>query len=435
MPRHLPYRQTPLTNMAKAERRDFHPSFGFHVKLCNFAVVLQICTNYMEPTYIQRELSGVIKEAARYFPVITITGPRQSGKTTLIRNEFKHLPYYSLENPDVRSYAENDPVAFLTQHPEGMVLDEAHNAPNLLSYIQGIADEHPERKFILSGSSQFAMLRKITQSLAGRTAVFELLPLSYSEIRDLAKGKTLDDLLFEGFYPAIYAGRNIPKFLYPAYLKTYLDKDVRDLLQIKDMMQFHTFIRLCAGRVGSLFKVSELANEIGVSSHTITAWLSVLQASYIVTLLPPYFENSRKRLTKTPKLYFTDTGLACYLLGIESAQQLSRDKMRGALFENFIVMESMKRRYNRGKESNLYFYRDSHQNEIDLVLKNSSGLYGIEIKSSMTYHADFEKALKQMDGWVNETVIGKAVIYAGSLENTTGEVKLLNYTHLHDILE
>ena len=376
----------------------------------------------------------MIKEAARYFSVITVTGPRQSGKTTLIRNEFGQLPYFSLENLDVRSYAENDPVAFLNQHPEGMILDEVHNAPNLLSYIQGIVDEHPERRFILSGSSQFAMLRQVAQSLAGRTAVFELLPLSYSEIKEQAEGKSLDSLLFDGFYPAIYAGRNIPKFIYPSYLKTYLDKDVRDLLQIKDMMHFHTFIRLCAGRIGSLFNASELANEIGVSSHTITAWLSVLQASYIVALLPPYFENSRKRLIKTPKLYFTDTGLACYLLGIESAQQLSRDKMRGALFENFIVMDALKRRYNLGKESNLYFYRDSHQNEIDLLLKNSSGLYGIEIKSSMTYHTDFEKALKQMDGWVGGPVLGKAVVYAGSLENTTGEIKLLNYIHLHALL-
>lgn len=405
----------------------------------NICVILQSYFNItrviMETTYIRRELSGTIEEAVRYFPVITITGPRQSGKTTLIRNEFKHLPYYSLENLDVRSYAENDPVAFLNRHQEGMILDEVHNATCLLSYIQGIADEHPERKFILSGSSQFAMLKKITQSLAGRTAVFELLPLSYHEIADYAENKSLDDLLFEGFYPAIYAGRNIPEFLYPSYIRTYLDKDVRDLLQIKDMMQFHTFIRLCASRIGSLFNASELANEIGVSSHTITSWLSVLQASYIVILLPPYFENSRKRLTKTPKLYFTDTGLACHLLGIESAKQLSRDKMRGALFENFIVMEALKRRYNRGKEGNLYFYRDSHQNEIDLVLKNGSGLYGIEIKSSMTYHADFEKALKQIDGWINEPVLGKAVVYAGSLENTAGDIKLLNYTHLHDILE
>ena len=369
-------------------------------------------------------------EAYRYFPVITITGPRQSGKTTLMRNQFLDLPYYSLENLDVRSFAENDPVAFLNQHAGGMILDEAHNAPNLLSYIQGMVDENPGRRFILSGSSQFAMLRKVSQSLAGRTAVFELLPLAYSEIRDPAAGKSLDELLFDGFYPAIYAGRNVPRFLYPSYMKTYLDKDVRDLLQVKDLMLFHTFVRLCAGRIGSLFKSSELANEIGVSPHTVSAWLSVLQASYIVALLPPYFENTRKRLTKTPKLYFIDTGLACHLLEIESPGQLARDKMRGALFENFVVTEALKRRYNQGKESNLYFYRDSNQNEVDLLLKSHSGLYGFEIKSGMTYHANFEKALKQLDGWVKEPVQGKAVVYAGSFENTAGEVKLLNYSHL-----
>lgn len=388
----------------------------------------------MERKYIQRDMTAVIQEATRYFPVITVTGPRQSGKTTMLRHLFPHLVYYSLENLDVRSFAEQDPVAFLNQHEEGMILDEVHNAPNLLSYIQGIVDEYPDRRFILSGSSQFAILKKVTQSLAGRTAVFELLPMSYAEIRDMAEDKTLDELLLGGFYPAVWGGRNIPELLYPAYLRTYLDKDVRDLLQIKDMMQFHTFLRLCAGRIGSLFKASELANEVGVSVNTVTAWLSVLQASYIVTLLPPYFENTRKRLTKSPKLYFVDTGLACHLLGIESVPQLARDKMRGALFENFIVMEALKYRYNRGKDSNLYFYRDSNQNEIDLVIKKSNGLYGVEIKSAMTYHADFEKSLKKMEQWVNEPVAGRAVVYTGALENTQGTVRLLNYADFGTVL-
>lgn len=389
----------------------------------------------METKYIRRELSAAMEEAYRYFSVITVTGPRQSGKTTLIRNLFSDLPYYSLENLDVRGFAENDPVAFLNQHTQGMILDEVHNAPHLLSYIQGMVDDNPDLRFILSGSSQFAMLKKVTQSLAGRTALFELLPLSYSEIQDMAVEMPLDKLLFDGFYPAIYAGRNVPKFLYPAYMKTYLDKDVRDLLQIKDMMQFHTFVRLCAGRIGSLFNASELANEIGVSSHTITSWLSVLQASYIIALLPPYFKSTRKRLTKTPKLYFTDTGLACHLLGIESPEQLARDKMRGALFENFVVMEALKHRYNQGKESNLYFYRDSNQNEVDLLLDKGQEFYGIEIKSSMTYHTGFEKALKQMNNWIEAPVQGKAVIYAGTFENTAGEIKLLNYSHLDEVLE
>lgn len=402
--------------------------------LCNFAVELQNRIN-METKYIHRELSSVLEEAYRYFSVITVTGPRQSGKTTLIRNLFPHLPYYSLESLDIRSFAENDPIAFLNQNKEGMIIDEVHNAPDLLSYIQGIVDEHPDKRYILSDSSQFAMLKRVTQSLAGRTAVFELMPLSYSETRDLTADVPLDKLLFNGFYPAIYSGRNVPEFLYPAYMKTYLDRDVRDLLQIKDMMQFHIFIKLCAGRIGSLFKASELANEIGVSPNTITSWLSVLQASYIVTLLPPYFENTSKRLTKTPKLYFLDTGLACYLLGIDSPEQLSRDKMRGALFENFVVTEALKQRYNQGKESNLYFYRDSNQNEIDLLLKRNSGLYGIEIKSSMTYHKDFEKALKRIDEWIKAPVDGKAVVYAGDFENTAGEIKLLNYANMDEALK
>ncbi len=384
----------------------------------------------MTQKYIHRSLSETIEEAYRYFSVITLTGPRQSGKTTLLRNLFRNLPYYSLENFDVRSFAANDPLAFLSQHKEGMILDEVHNAPKLLSYIQGMVDENPERRFILSGSSQFSMLRSVTQSLAGRTAVFELLPMSYFEVHTDAENKSLDQLLFDGFYPAIYSDRNIPKFLYPSYVKTYLDKDVRELLQVKDMMQFHTFIRLCAGRIGSLFKASELANEIGVSSHTITSWLSVLQASYIITLLTPYHENVRKRLTKTPKLYFTDTGLACHLLGIESPEQLSRDKMRGALFENFIVMEALKHRYNKGKESNLYFYRDSNQNEVDLLLKLHNGMNAIEIKSAMTYSTEFEKALRSICTWVKEPILTKSIVYSGQFENTVSDIRLLNYRHL-----
>ncbi len=289
----------------------------------------------MEKEFIKRDIAAVMLEMHRYFPVITMTGPRQSGKTTLLCHVFDRFPYYSLENLDVRRFALNDPVGFLTQHPEGMILDEVQNAPDLLSYIQGMVDENTEKRFVLSGSSQFSVIRQITQSLAGRTGVLELLPLSYGEVKKQADEKELDNVLLTGFFPALYAGKNIPGLLYPSYVKTYLERDVRDLLQIKDMMQFQT----C---------------EVGVSANTIKSWLSVLQASYIITLLPPFYENTRKRLTKTPKLYFCDTGLACYLLGIETEQQLARDKMRGHLFENFIVMEAVKSRYNKGKESNLF---------------------------------------------------------------------------------
>ncbi|WP_234997997.1 ATP-binding protein [Parabacteroides sp. Marseille-P3160] len=239
--------------------------------------------------FIDREIIPVIKEAIKYFPVITITGPRQFGKTTLIKHLFDELSYYSLENLDIRNYTANDPVAFLNQDTKGMILDEVQNVPELLSYIQGMVDENPSKRFILSGSSQFSMLRSITQSLSGRTAIFELLPMSYSEVKDSADNKSLDELLFDGFYPAIYAKKNIATFLYPNYVKTYLERDLRDLLQVKDWMQFQTFLRLCAGRTGNLFVASELSNEVGVSVNTIKSWLSVLQTSYIITILPPLF--------------------------------------------------------------------------------------------------------------------------------------------------
>ena len=389
----------------------------------------------MKNEFIERSLTSAIKEALKYFPVITISGPRQSGKTTLIKHIFKELPYYSLENLDIHSFAINDPVAFLNQNVRGMILDEVQNAPVLLSYIQGIVDENPQRRFILSGSSQFSMLKTITQSLSGRTAIFELLPMSYSEVKEQSDKKTLDELLFDGFYPVICAEKNTASYLYPNYVKTYLERDVRDLLQMKDMMQFQTFLRLCAGRTGNLFNASELSNEVGIAVNTVKSWLSVLQASYIITLLPPYFENCTKRLTKTPKLYFIDTGLACYLLGIETPQQLSRDRKRGNLFENFIVSEILKQRYNKGKENNLFFYRDSHQNEVDLLLRNGMKFNAIEIKSSQTFNIEFEKGLKVIDKVLADRITGKTIVYSGTFENTAGDIKLINYKSINKKIE
>ena len=384
----------------------------------------------MDKEFIIRDISAVMLEMYKYFPVLTMTGPRQSGKTTLLRKVFKDLPYYSLENLDIRHFALNDPVGFLNQHPEGMILDEAQNTPDLLSYIQGLVDHNPEKRFVLSGSSQFSVIVKITQSLAGRTGVLELMPLSYNEIKSKADEKSLDEVLLTGFYPALYSGKNIPSFFYPSYVKTYLERDVRDLLQIKDMMQFQTFLKLCAGRIGSLFNASELSGEVGVSVNTIKSWISVLQASYIIKLLPPFYENISKRLTKTPKLYFYDTGLACYLLDIETEQQLTRDKMRGHLFENFVIMEALKERYNQGKESNLFFYRDSNDVEVDLLLKNGNEYCAIEIKSSQTYHPEFEAGIKSLGKVLNNRLTDKAVIYAGDFENDTAEIQLLNYKNM-----
>lgn len=385
----------------------------------------------MKKAYIKRKIESTILEAAKYFPVITVTGPRQSGKTTMLKQIFPHLHYYSLEDLDTRSFAMEDPVRFLHLHEDGMILDEVHNYPELLSYIQGIVDEQPHKKFVLSGSSNFALLKKVSQSLAGRSGVFELMPLSIEEVKgQIEYVDDADQLLYHGLYPAVCSCKNIPKFLYPSYVKTYLERDVRDLLNVKDIRLFNMFLKLCAGRIGSVFNASEIAGEIGVSSKTIQAWVSILQASYVVYLLPPYFENSRKRLTKSPKMYFCDTGLACTLLGIESAEQLAFDKMRGHLFENLIVVELLKRRLNEGKESNLYFYRDSNQNEVDILVNNGSSLDAIEVKSAMTYNPSFEKALLKVNEWVNPPVGKRTIIYAGTLEDDKGDIRLLNYRNM-----
>lgn len=385
----------------------------------------------MKQAYIKRKIESTILEAAKYFPVITVTGPRQSGKTTMLKQIFPHLHYYSLEDLDTRSFAMEDPVRFLHLHEDGMVLDEVHNYPEILSYIQGIVDEQPQKKFVLSGSSNFALLKKVSQSLAGRSGVFELMPLSIEEVKgQIEYVDDADQLLYQGLYPAVCSCKNIPKFLYPSYVKTYLERDVRDLLNVKDIRLFNMFLKLCAGRIGSVFNASEIAGEIGVSSKTIQAWVSILQASYVVYLLPPYFENSRKRLTKSPKMYFCDTGLACTLLGIESAEQLAFDKMRGHLFENLIVVELLKRRLNEGKESNIYFYRDSNQKEVDILVNNGSSLDAIEVKSAMTYNPSFEKALLKVNEWVNPPVGKRTIIYAGTLEDDKGDIRLLNYRNM-----
>lgn len=370
-----------------------------------------------------------------YFSVITITGPRQSGKTTLIKEIFNELPYYSLENLDTQRLAKEDPVGFLRTSKTGMILDEVQNAPELLSYIQEIVDNNRDMRFILSGSSNFSMIQSVSQSLAGRSAIFELLPLSISELPfDVVESSSLSELLYKGLYPSIWSNGTPPTIMYRNYVKTYLERDVRNISAIKDLSLFQKFLRLCANRIGSIFVASQLANELGVSVNTISSWLSILEASYVVVMLQPYHENTRKRLTKSPKLYFTDAGLAAYLLDIETVTQLNNDKMRGHLFENLIVTEALKYRFNQGKDSNLYFYRDSHMNEVDLILKNADKLKLIEIKSSETYHQDYEKGIKAFCKEFGDKVEDNAIIYAGDLENTTREIKLLNYSHLHEIL-
>ena len=377
--------------------------------------------------FIERDLAATLLDASQYFPVLCVTGPRQSGKSTLIKHIFNGYRRFTLEDWDVRSMAQNDPLGFLNQTNGGMIIDEVQRVPELLSYIQGIVDDRPERRFVLSGSSNFLLLKTVSQSLAGRAGVFELLPMSLSEAKEAYAEKTLDEIIYNGCFPAVCAGKNVAKYLYPAYTKTYIDKDLRQLININNLSQFHTFLRLCAARIGSIFNASELAGEVGVASNTINAWVSVLEASYIIMRLQPWSENSRKRLTKSPKLYFCDTGLACHLLDIESPEQLSRDKMRGHLFENLIVMEALKQRYNKGKESNIFFFRDAKGNEIDLLIREAGELKAIEIKSSQTYAPSFEDVLKNTNSLLTTPVSKRAVVYAGNMENATADIALLNY--------
>lgn len=384
--------------------------------------------------YIHRKIEETILEASKYFSVIAVSGPRQSGKSTLLTQLFPLYEKYSLKDLNILDYAKNDPIAFLNQTDEGMFIDEIQRCPQLLDYIQGIVDNNPKRHFALSGSSNFEVMKNLSESLAGRAGVFELLPMSIQEVTGKVDLDNLNQILYNGLYPSICAKKNIAKFFYPSYVRTYLEKDVRDLLQIKDQILFTKFLKLCAARIGSLFNASELGAEVGVSSKTISHWLSVLQASYLITLLPPYYENIPKRLVKSPKLYFNDPGLACYLLDIESPQQLDRDKMRGAIFENMIVMEAIKHRYNMGLEGGVFFYRDSNQNEVDLLIKQEGELTAIEVKSSMTYSSSFEKALTQIEGWIKTPISKKAIVYSGDFENTSGNINLINYRHISSIL-
>ncbi len=381
--------------------------------------------------YLNRTIEEVITEASKYFSVISMTGPRQSGKSTLLKHLFPDVPRYSLKDVNVREFAVHDPIAFLRQQPNGMFIDEVQKVPQLLEYIQGIVDDNPDCQFLLTGSSNFELLHDLSESLPGRAGVYELLPMTYQETESTMGELPIDDFLYNGLYPAICAKKNKARLFYPSYVKTYLERDVRDLLKIKDQLQFMRFMKLCAARIASVFNASELAAQIGVDSKTITHWLSVLQASYLVTLLPPYYENISKRLVKSPKLYFNDPGLACYLLDIESPRQLERDKMRGAIFENYIVMEVIKHRYNRGLSDGVYFYRDSHQNEIDILLKQEGEITAIEVKTSMTYHPSFEKHLSKLHEWIKTPVTKKIIVYTGDFENTAGDINLINYRHLH----
>lgn len=377
--------------------------------------------------YLKRAIESEVLSMSKAYPVVTITGPRQSGKTTLARHLFGKLPYHSFENPDTRLFAESDPRAFLNQLDKGAILDEIQHVPQLLSYLQQIVDEHRNNVlFILTGSNQFSLLNKISQSLAGRTAILKLLPFSFDEI-PVIKELSTDEIMYKGFYPGIHANNLHPTKAYRNYYETYLERDMRQLIQIKELSLFQRFIRICAGRTANLYNASAIAAETGVSVKTIQSWTSILEASYVIMRLQPYYENINKRLIKSPKLYFYDVGLVTYLLGIEDPRQLSRDPLRGALFENMLIMELVKRRYHQGLDHNLYFYRDSHNFEIDVIQKTGNDLIPFEIKSAQTFHPGFIKGLTHFKKLFKERIPGMFLVYDGEMQTVIQDVKVLNF--------
>ncbi len=393
-----------------------------------FVFQLQIC-RILSFLFIPRELSPELIRLRKLYPIVVLTGPRQSGKTTLCKHLFKSFKYYNLEDISLRELIRESPKAFLESNKAGAIIDEVHNFPELFSYLQVVVDEHPKSKFILTGSSNFKLLEQVTQSLAGRAATLTLLPFSLSELNTQSKIDT-NRLILNGGYPVVW-GKGIPvQDASRNYYNTYVERDVRQILNIKDVTKFATFVRLCAGRTGAIVNASALSNEVGVSVHTIQDWLSVLEASYILFRLPPFYKNIGKRLIKAPKMYFYDTGLACFLMGIENENQLAVHPLRGALFENLVVMEFLKRRLNKGKQPNLYFYRDQSQREIDLLQEEGAAINAFEIKSAQVFQKGFFKNLDYLTKILGKMAGSTQLIYDGEAEINTTENGVVNFRNL-----
>jgi uncharacterized protein len=380
---------------------------------------------------IARTLTSKILALAEKFQVITLTGPRQSGKTTLVKAAFPVLPYVSLEEPDIRQVALIDPRGFLSNYPDGAILDEVQNTPDLFSYIQRIVDENRQVQFILTGSSNFLLMEKINQTLAGRTAVLQLLPFSMAELEPGAE--SYESLIFKGQYPRIYDRAISPTDFYPAYIQTYIERDVRMIKNIGDINAFVQFTQLCAGRTGQLLNYTGLANDAGISPNTAKAWLSILESSYILYRLHPFHKNFNKRLIKSPKLYFYDTGVVCSLLGIRDENQVNHHFMKGALFENLIINEFIKRNFHRGDHRQPYFWQDSQGKEIDCLLVDGETIVPVEIKSGKTISTSYFDNLKY---WRQLTAIPKEhgyVVYGGEQSIQTSAGAFISWRELNRI--
>ncbi len=380
---------------------------------------------------ILRTITQKLLDLSDKFPVTVLSGPRQSGKTTLLKSLFPKLSYANLEDPDVRARAISDPRLFLQNFPNGALLDEAQRVPELFSYLQNIVDSNREIRFVLSGSQHFLLMEKITQSLAGRAVVLKLLPFSLEELEAVELlPPTIEEVMFKGMYPALYDRQYDPADFYPAYLETYVERDVRQIINLGNLNDYIRFIRLCAGRVGQLLNLSSLATDAGISPNTAKSWLSILEASFIAFQVLPHHKNFNKRLVKTPKLYFYDTGLVCSLLFIEQAVQLQSHYMRGALFENFVVAELLKKRFHRARPSNIFFWRDNHGHEVDILLEEAGKLIPIEIKSGVSQSMSYFQGLNYWNQLAGSSAADGSVIYGGKDTVQTSEGKLVSWRDL-----
>lgn len=367
---------------------------------------------------LNRELRTILSEYANEFRSVLLVGPRQSGKTTLTRQTFPDKPYVSLENPDEKLLAETDTRAFLNRFPNGAILDEIQEAPNLFSYLQEILD-HTEKDglFILTGSNNILLQANVSQTLAGRLGVLDLYPLSFSEIEGNGLDYTLGELIFKGSYPEIYHKKRKPEIWYPSYIKTYVERDVRQIKNIENTSLFTKFLKICAGRIGQQVNLSAISNDCGIDVKTVQSWLSVLEQSYVIKLLQPFYNNFSKRIVKAPKLYFVDTGLASSLLAIRKMEEVALSHFYGALVENYIIVECMKNNANRHLEQTFYYWRDSNGVEVDLIIDKGSAFLPVEIKSAQTFSNDFINNLKKIKSYAN--IKNSIVVYDGNMEFTT----------------
>ncbi len=383
--------------------------------------------------YISRHLTQKLKQSTLKYPVVAVIGPRQSGKTTLVKHTFSKMDYVSLEDPDIREFAKNDPRGFLSNYEKGVIIDEAQRVPDLFSYIQGIVDNKKKSgQFILTGSQNFLLHDQISQSLAGRVSILKLLPFSLQEL-DM-KNKNFEYYLYKGFYPRLYDSKVLPNDWYPNYIQTYIERDIRQIKNITNLNMFQKFIKMCAARTGQLLNLSSLANDCGITHNTAKEWLSVLEASFIIFLLKPHYKNFNKRLIKAPKLYFYDVGLAANLLGIDNLDQIKNHHLKGELFETMIVSELIKKRLNLGQQENCFFWRDKTGHEVDCLLDKAGVLTPIEIKSGKTITSDYFKDLIFWNELAKNNANNSFVVYGGDKNQKRKQSNVISWKNINKIV-